>query len=88
MMNYNQVYAASFFAIPLVRWFITQKTNAEIDKRNRAREQRAQALELPDLSLRRKVCMKDFFCMLTFYDQNLHNHVISLVSSHAKIGAK
>nr|GEY35397.1 iron-sulfur cluster biosynthesis family protein [Tanacetum cinerariifolium] len=50
-----QVYAASFFAIPLVRWFITQKTNAEIDKRNRAREQRARALELPDLSLRRKI---------------------------------
>lgn len=50
-----QIYAASFFAIPLVRWFITQKTNAEIDKRNRARELRARALELPDVSLRRKI---------------------------------
>lgn len=50
-----QIYAASFFAIPLVRWFITQKTNAEIEKRNRAREQRARALELPDVSLRRKI---------------------------------
>ncbi|KAL7597675.1 hypothetical protein Lser_V15G26451 [Lactuca serriola] len=50
-----QIYAASFFAIPLVRWFITQKTNAEIEKRNRARELRARALELPDVSLRRKI---------------------------------
>ncbi|KAI3667564.1 hypothetical protein L6452_42630 [Arctium lappa] len=50
-----QIYAASFFAIPLVRWFITRKTNAEIDKRNQAREQRARALELPDVSLRRKI---------------------------------
>ncbi|KAI3682414.1 hypothetical protein L1987_82384 [Smallanthus sonchifolius] len=50
-----QIYAASFFAIPLVRWFITQKTNAEIEKRNRAREQRARALELPDVALRRKI---------------------------------
>nr|XP_043609838.1 uncharacterized protein At5g03900, chloroplastic-like [Erigeron canadensis] len=50
-----QIYAASFFAIPLVRWFITQRTNAKIDKRNRAREQRARALEMPDVSLRRKI---------------------------------
>ncbi|KAL4587601.1 hypothetical protein LXL04_000473 [Taraxacum kok-saghyz] len=50
-----QIYAASFFAIPLVRWFITQKTNAQIDKRNRARELRARALELPDVALRRKI---------------------------------
>ncbi|XP_076900180.1 uncharacterized protein At5g03900, chloroplastic-like [Bidens hawaiensis] len=50
-----QIYAASFFAIPLVRWFITQRTNAEIEKRNRAREQRARALELPDVNLRRKI---------------------------------
>ncbi|KAI3811631.1 hypothetical protein L1987_21357 [Smallanthus sonchifolius] len=50
-----QIYAASFFAIPLVRWFITQKRNAEIEKRNRAREQRARALELPDVTLRRKI---------------------------------
>ncbi|KAI3471935.1 hypothetical protein Pfo_028623 [Paulownia fortunei] len=37
-----QIYAGSFFAIPLVRW-------------NQAREQRARALESPDLSLRRKL---------------------------------
>ncbi|GAB4856390.1 hypothetical protein Ancab_014310 [Ancistrocladus abbreviatus] len=50
-----QIYAGSFFAIPLVRWFFIRKTNAEIEKRNLAREQRARALELPDLSLRRKL---------------------------------
>ncbi|XP_022925696.1 uncharacterized protein At5g03900-like [Cucurbita moschata] len=50
-----QIYAGSFFAIPLVRWFITQKRNAEIGKRNQARQKRAQALELPDVSLRRKL---------------------------------
>lgn len=50
-----QIYAASFFAIPLVRWFFTRKTNAEIDKRNRARKERALALESPDLSLRKKL---------------------------------
>ncbi|OVA09992.1 hypothetical protein BVC80_1751g159 [Macleaya cordata] len=50
-----QIYAGSFFAIPLFRWFLVRKTNAEIEKRNRAREQRARVLELPDVSLRRKL---------------------------------
>ncbi|GMH09921.1 hypothetical protein Nepgr_011762 [Nepenthes gracilis] len=50
-----QIYAGSFFAIPLVRWVFTRKTNAQIDKRNQAREQRARALELPHPSLRRKL---------------------------------
>lgn len=50
-----QVYAGSFFAIPLVRWFFVSKTNAEIEKRNQARKQRARVLELPDPSLRRKL---------------------------------
>ncbi|KVI03572.1 hypothetical protein Ccrd_018135 [Cynara cardunculus var. scolymus] len=35
--------------------FPVLQTNAEIDKRNQAREQRARALELPDVSLRRKI---------------------------------
>lgn len=56
-----QIYAGSFFAIPLVRWFFVQKTNAEIEKRNQAREQRALALEQPDLSLRRKVQINLWF---------------------------
>lgn len=50
-----QIYAGSFFAIPLVRWFFIRKRNADIEKRNQIRKQFAQALELPDLSLRRKV---------------------------------
>lgn len=50
-----QIYAGSFFAIPFVRWFFVQRTNERIEKRNKARELRARALELPDLSLRRKV---------------------------------
>ncbi|WCJ20542.1 Iron-sulfur cluster biosynthesis family protein [Euphorbia peplus] len=50
-----QVYAGSFFAIPLIRWFLVRKRNAEIEKRNQAREEFARMLELPDPSLRRKI---------------------------------
>ncbi|KAL9238897.1 hypothetical protein vseg_013265 [Gypsophila vaccaria] len=50
-----QVYAGSFFAIPLVRWLFVQKTNTEIEKRNQMRKLRAQALLSPDLSLKRKM---------------------------------
>ncbi|KAG9459103.1 hypothetical protein H6P81_003611 [Aristolochia fimbriata] len=50
-----QVYAAAFFAIPVFRWFLLRQTNAKIEKRNKARKQRAQALERPDLSLRQKL---------------------------------
>ncbi|CAI0462252.1 unnamed protein product [Linum tenue] len=50
-----QVYAGSFFAIPLVRWFLVSKSNAEIEKRNRLRKEFAKVLELPDISLRRKI---------------------------------
>ncbi|XP_065878149.1 uncharacterized protein At5g03900, chloroplastic [Euphorbia lathyris] len=50
-----QVYAGSFFAIPLIRWFLVRKRNAEIEKRNEARDLFARMLELPDPSLRRKV---------------------------------
>ncbi|KAF3441655.1 hypothetical protein FNV43_RR15570 [Rhamnella rubrinervis] len=50
-----QIYAGSFFTIPLFRWFFMQRKNAEIEKRNRAREESARALEVPDLTLRRKL---------------------------------
>uniref|UniRef100_A0A0E0K0M4 Iron-sulfur cluster biosynthesis family protein n=1 Tax=Oryza punctata TaxID=4537 RepID=A0A0E0K0M4_ORYPU len=50
-----QVYAGSFFAIPLFRWFLLRKTNNNIERRNNAREQRAQELALPEPSLRRKL---------------------------------
>ncbi|CAK9179159.1 unnamed protein product [Ilex paraguariensis] len=61
-----QIYAGSFFAIPLVRWFFVRKTNAGIEKRNQARELRAQALELPDLSLRRKLLSARDMAQKTF----------------------
>ncbi|RDX69087.1 putative protein, chloroplastic, partial [Mucuna pruriens] len=50
-----KIYAGSFFAIPLVRWFFIRKNNADIEKRNKARQQCAQVLELPDTSLRQKL---------------------------------
>ncbi|XP_027349951.1 uncharacterized protein At5g03900, chloroplastic [Abrus precatorius] len=50
-----QIYAGSFFAIPLVRWFFIRKRNADIEKRNKVRKQYAQVLELPDTSLRQKL---------------------------------
>ncbi|KAK0585139.1 hypothetical protein LWI29_023912 [Acer saccharum] len=50
-----QIYAGSFFAIPIVRWFLNLKKNADIEKRNQAREQFARALKSPDLPLRRKL---------------------------------
>ncbi|KAL5212026.1 hypothetical protein ABZP36_022873 [Zizania latifolia] len=50
-----QIYAGSFFAIPLFRWFLLGKTNNDIERRNKAREQRAQELVLPEPSLRRKL---------------------------------
>ncbi|KAK9153672.1 hypothetical protein Sjap_001152 [Stephania japonica] len=50
-----QIYAGSFFAIPLARWFFLQRTNSAIEKRNRAREKRARILEQADVSLRRKL---------------------------------
>ncbi|KAE9459227.1 hypothetical protein C3L33_08874, partial [Rhododendron williamsianum] len=61
-----QVYAASFFAIPLVRWFFIRMRNAEIEKRNLAREQCARALEVPDLSLRRKLLSARDMAQKTF----------------------
>ncbi|KAH9315523.1 hypothetical protein KI387_024150, partial [Taxus chinensis] len=50
-----QIYAGSFFVIPLSRWFLIRKKNADIYQRNRARKQRALALEAPDFSLRQKI---------------------------------
>ncbi|XP_076900212.1 uncharacterized protein At5g03900, chloroplastic-like [Bidens hawaiensis] len=55
ILPYLQLYAVSFFAIPTGRWFLIQKRNAEIEKRNRARELRAQALQLPDVVLKQKI---------------------------------
>uniref|UniRef100_A0A1J3K4S0 Uncharacterized protein, chloroplastic n=1 Tax=Noccaea caerulescens TaxID=107243 RepID=A0A1J3K4S0_NOCCA len=50
-----QIYAGSFFAIPLVRWFLIKRKNDQIENRNKARLQFARALESPDIALRRKL---------------------------------
>ncbi|CAH2079950.1 unnamed protein product [Thlaspi arvense] len=50
-----QIYAGSFFAIPLVRWFSIKRKNDQIENRNKARLQFARALESPDITLRRKL---------------------------------
>ncbi|CAA3016772.1 uncharacterized protein At5g03900, chloroplastic isoform X1 [Olea europaea subsp. europaea] len=65
-----QIYAGSFFAIPLVRWFFVQKTNADIDKRNQARSKRSRALESPDLSLRQKLLSARDMAQRTFIGQD------------------
>ncbi|XP_059668716.1 uncharacterized protein At5g03900, chloroplastic isoform X2 [Cornus florida] len=65
-----QIYAGSFFAIPLVRWFLIRKANAEIEKRNQTREQQARTLELPNLSLRRKLLSARDMAQRTFIGQD------------------
>ncbi|GFP89865.1 uncharacterized protein at5g03900 chloroplastic [Phtheirospermum japonicum] len=61
-----QIYAGSFFAIPLIRWFFVQNKNAKIVRRNQAREQRVKALESPGLSLRRKLLSARDMAQRTF----------------------
>ncbi|KAG6437240.1 hypothetical protein SASPL_102152 [Salvia splendens] len=65
-----QIYAGSFFVIPLIRWFLVQNKNAKIAKRNQAREQRARALESPDVSLRRKLLSARDMAQRTFIGQD------------------
>jgi hypothetical protein len=50
-----QIYAGSFFTIPLIRWFSIKRKNNQIENRNKARLQFARALESPDIALRRKL---------------------------------
>ncbi|KAI7747527.1 hypothetical protein M8C21_016729 [Ambrosia artemisiifolia] len=64
-----QFYAVSFFAIPSARWFLIQKRNAEIEKRNRARELHAQALQLPDVALKQKILSAQDMSEKTVIDQ-------------------
>lgn len=65
-----QIYAGSFFTIPLIRWFLVRKRNGEIERRNRAREQYARALERPNLSLRRKLLSARDMAQRTFIGQD------------------
>ncbi|KAL7096622.1 hypothetical protein ACP275_10G090400 [Erythranthe tilingii] len=61
-----QIYAGSFFAIPLARWLFVLITNGKIAKRNQAREQCAKALESPDLPLRWKISSARDMAQRTF----------------------
>ena len=47
--TYPQAYAATFFAIPLVRWLLNKRRNAAIEERNQARLNAAASLERPAL---------------------------------------
>ncbi|KAF5821463.1 hypothetical protein HanXRQr2_Chr01g0014281 [Helianthus annuus] len=67
---FSQLYAVSFFAIPTTRWFLIQRRNAEIEKRNRARELRAQALQLPDVALKQKILSAQDMSERTVIDQH------------------
>ncbi|XP_074330426.1 uncharacterized protein At5g03900, chloroplastic-like [Apium graveolens] len=50
-----QIYAVSYVVIPFFRGIFILKINADIKKRNQAREQHALGLEHPDVTLRRKL---------------------------------
>ena len=50
-----QVYAWSFFAIPLFRWLTNRWRNRTIDTRNQRRARSAKSLTLPSASLREKL---------------------------------
>ncbi len=50
-----QAYAASFVAVPFVRFLLNQGRNAAIDERNEARKQALALLEKPDATLRSKL---------------------------------
>ncbi|XP_030531706.1 uncharacterized protein At5g03900, chloroplastic [Rhodamnia argentea] len=65
-----QIYAGSFFAIPVIRWLLVRKRNAEIERRNQTRLKCAQALELPDISLRRKLLSARDMAQRTFIGQD------------------
>ncbi len=47
--THAQAYAAAFFVIPLVRWFLNQRRNAAIAERNQARLDAAASLGRPSL---------------------------------------
>ncbi|KAL8039725.1 hypothetical protein ABFX02_10G054800 [Erythranthe guttata] len=65
-----QIYAGSFFAIPLARWLFVLITNGKISKRNQAREHCAKALESPDLPLRWKISSARDMAQRTFISED------------------
>ncbi|XP_047308538.1 uncharacterized protein At5g03900, chloroplastic-like [Impatiens glandulifera] len=66
-----QVYAASFFLIPLARWLLIRNKNAQIENRNSAREKFAQALNSPDYTLMRKLLSARDMAQRTFIGQDI-----------------
>lgn len=54
-MPFFGLYAAAFFAIPLLRWLLISRRNAAIQARNNAREEALTMLQRPDPELRGKL---------------------------------
>lgn len=50
-----QLYAASFFVVPALRWALNQARNRRIEARNDARVAAQQTLRAPDAALQRKL---------------------------------
>ena len=50
-----QAYALTFFIVPLIRYIINRRKNAQIRARNEIREAYAEALRVPDEDLMKKL---------------------------------
>eukprot|EP00246_Nothoceros_aenigmaticus_P013444 TRINITY_DN4633_c0_g1_i1.p1 TRINITY_DN4633_c0_g1~~TRINITY_DN4633_c0_g1_i1.p1 ORF type:complete len:558 (+),score=88.19 TRINITY_DN4633_c0_g1_i1:373-2046(+) len=55
VLPFLQAYTAAFFAIPAFRWMFLQRKNQQIEERNRARLERAIALDRPTPALLQKL---------------------------------
>lgn len=55
LMPFLQIYAASFFILPAVRWALNQSRNKKIQARNEARTTAQAVLQSPDRQLRSKL---------------------------------
>lgn len=54
-MPFLQVYAAAFFGIPAIRWYMNRRRNADIDKRNILRKHALSVLQEPTPELKVKL---------------------------------
>ena len=50
-----QIYAASFFVVPMIRWVLNAARNRQIEERNSARTAAQQLLKAPNAALKRKL---------------------------------
>lgn len=55
LLPFLKFYAASFFAIPLLRWLWIRRKNASIDARNEVKLQNADALSYPSPQIQQKL---------------------------------